>query len=314
MENTFEPVLGPEAYTDDWYQARRKTIGASEASAVLGWSKYKQPLDVYNSKLNPDGGQGGVMSEAMQRGKDFEAVCLLKYGRRVGGTVYHDVPMLIHPDHKFMSSTPDALWCEGSVNFDKLPWSYSLDYIPVEAKTTEVEREYGNEGTSEIPACYIIQSQQHMAVTGKKRCDVPVLMGFRLKLYVVERNQDIIEALLLAEKEIIERVENNDPPEINWEHPKTLELVTSLYDVTNETLMLSEENCERWLEVEKIKEQRRGLDERERSLKALIQGEMENCGVGRMMDGREIVRSKQKRGAYEVAACEFVTLRCRNQK
>ena len=251
------PIEGPVAYSDEWYQARKKTIGASEAAACLGMSGFAQPLDVFLSKKSDDGGKNGKMNDAMQRGKDFEPICLMLYGRNLGGTLHTEVPMLIHPDYPFMSATPDALW--SGDNIGKLDWSYNLDYIPVEAKTTEMFDGWGSEGTDEIPPCYIIQSQQHMAVTGKERCDVPVLNGFNYKLYHVHRDQEIIDTLVSVESEMIERVANDDPPEINWEHPKTPELVTRMHKVTEKDMALPAEFCEKWLEMETLKSNAREM-------------------------------------------------------
>ena len=44
------PVTGPMSYTKEWYEARKKTIGASESAKVLGMSRYGQALDVFVEK------------------------------------------------------------------------------------------------------------------------------------------------------------------------------------------------------------------------------------------------------------------------
>jgi len=304
-----QPILGARAYTKRWFKSRRKTVGASEAAAVLGMSKWRQPLDVYQSKID---GDQVTPNKAMKRGHDFEAQCLKMYSDRVGGSLYDKVPMLIHPDHEFMSATPDAIWINDlSVKGKSI---FAADYIPVEAKTTESMDEWGAEGTSEIPTDYVIQAQQHMAVTDTARCDVPVLFGFPFKLYVVERNEDIIAALVDAEKELIERVANEDPPEINWEHPRTPELVKRMYEVTEAVIELSDEMCERWLEMEGLRDQRGKLDKQIELIKAEATHEMGAAGIARMRDGRELVRKKQRREAYSVEARDVTSLRCRKQK
>ena len=40
------PVVGALPYTDEWFESRKKTIGASEAAAVCGISRDSQPLEI----------------------------------------------------------------------------------------------------------------------------------------------------------------------------------------------------------------------------------------------------------------------------
>ena len=44
------PIIGPKSYTKAWWNKRNKTIGASEAAAIMGMSRWSMPYDVYKKR------------------------------------------------------------------------------------------------------------------------------------------------------------------------------------------------------------------------------------------------------------------------
>ena len=300
------PIVGPEAYTDEWFEARRSSIGASEAAAICGMSRWQQPLDVYKTK---QGASDTRESDEMHRGKLLEPAVLDWYQSKVGGYLFSP-PLLIHPVHDFMCATPDALWTTQDIG--NLPWSYSLDYIPIEAKTSGVKGEWGEEGTDDIPQEYVMQTQHQMAVTGAERCDVPVLgHNLNFKLYVVKRNQELIDSIVEASREMMERVANNDPPEPNWTHPKTYELIRQVYGVSEGAVQLTEDASELWAEAERLVKESNRLKRGAELNKAKVLHEMGENGIGHLVDGRHLIRKVIKREARQMKASEYVTLRCK---
>ena len=300
------PTVGPEAYTDEWFEKRRSSIGASEAAAICGLSRWQQPLDVYKTKK---GASDTKESDEMHRGKLLEPAVLEWYHGKVGGTIFNP-PLLIHPVHDFMCATPDALWTPEKTG--KLPWSYSCSYIPVEAKTSGKGSDWGEEGTDDIPQEYIMQAQHQMAVTNTARCDVPVLdQNLKFKLYIVNRNQELIDSIIEASREMMERVANNDPPEPNWSHPKTYELIRQVHGVTEGTVQLTEETSELWAEAERLIKESNRLRRGAEINKAKVLHEMGENGIGHLVDGRHLIRKVIKREAKQMKASEYVTLRCK---
>ena len=272
-------------------------------------SRYTQPLDIYNRKLNP--GDIEKPNEAMQRGHRFESTVLDWYEEQVGGRLFSS-PMLIHPEHEFLSATPDALWVEKDPG--KLPFSYQMDFTPIEAKTSQSKEEWGFEGSDDIPQEYIMQAQQQMAVTDTKSCDVPVLFSnFNFKLYTVERNDDLIQLIIESAGEMIERIRDRKPPEPNWQHPKTYELIRQVYGVSEGNVSLTEEASRLWLEAESLTKQAGELNKKAKENKAKILHEMGENGIGHLADGRHLIRKKVKREARQVRASEYVTLRCKKE-
>ena len=306
LDVSSKPVLGPEAYTKEWFDKRRNAIGASEAAAICGMSRWQQPLDVYKNKKD---GEANRESDEMHRGKLLEPAVLDWYHGKVGGSIFSP-PLLIHPVYDFICATPDALWSGEKIG--KLPWSYSLDYIPVEAKTSGKGEGWGEEGTDDIPQEYIMQTQHQMAVTNADRCDVPVLShNLKFKLYVVQRNQELIDSIIEASKEMMERVANNDPPEPNWSHPKTYELIRQVHGVSKGSIQLTDDASELWAEAERLTKESGRLKRAAEVNKAKVLHEMGENGIGHLVDGRHLIRKVVRREARQMKASEYVTLRCK---
>ena len=307
------PEVGPAPYTPGWYEARKSTIGASEAAAVCGLSRYAQPLEIYNRKkkdLKPE-----PQTKAQRRGHVFEDATLTLYSDRVGGTLLKTTPMLVHPTWKFMSATPDAIWMPDVLERDpNLLQVLKSQSIPVDAKTTMHWNEFGEEGTDDIPQEYVMQAQQQMAVTGAPRCDLPVLKNMDVSIYSVVRNDELIGHIMEAEKEMMERLGNNDPPAPNWEHPKTYDIIRSMYDVTETSKEMADESAGMWLEASALSEQKNRLEKAIKALKAQVLDEMGDCAVGNLPNGGQLVRKTIKREAREVAASEYVRLTFRKER
>ena len=306
-----QPRFGPEAYSDEWWRMRANCFGASEAAAVCGVSRWDQPLGVYAKKSGSiNEAKGDQDNEAFERGHRFEPTTLKWYHDKLGGSMVRP-PLLIHPEHDFMVATPDALWAQTEIG--SLPWSYNLDYIPVDAKTTLHKGDFGSEGTDDIPQEYVMQAQQQMAVTDAERCDLPVLFrDFTFRLYTVRRNDDLIKLILEGEREMMDRLLNNDPPDPDWTHPKTYNIIKEIHNVVNDDAVeLCEHATERWFEIEDMQEQVRELNKSIKSEKARVLNDMGDAGMGLLQDGRVLVRKKIKREAHEVKASEYVTLRCK---
>ena len=310
------PIIGPKAYTKSWWKKRNTTIGASEASAVMGLSRYSQPYDVYRKKAFTAGNEylGAVREKAFRRGHALEEFVLNEYHLLVGGSIRYPVPMLIHPKYEFMSATPDALWTDVILSRPvSMQAILKEPYIPVDAKTAARSEGFGEEGTEEIPQEYIIQAQQQMAVTGASRCDMAVLIdgtNYNVRLYPILRNDDIIGSMVSAEHELMERIKDKNPPEPDWAHPRTYDVVRQISGVTEEAVEMSSEASDLWQEIEQLAQKKSEIESAIKTKRAKVLYEMGEAGVGSLPDGRRLVRKKIKRQAKEIAACEYVKLTC----
>lgn len=205
---------------------RPVVIGASEAAAAMGLSKYQSPLELYlvkRGEYEPEVSR--EQRERMEFGSFLEPLILERYQNRVrpGGFTTR-YPMLFSKTHQFCAATPDAI-----ATSDKgTRWA-------VDAKCTnhrmydpsgEDETAFGEDGSDQVPIDYLIQAQQQCFVLGVDRVDFPVLFdATTLRIYTVWRDDSLIESMLAAEAELCRRIVAGDPPEPTMSHSTTLELL-----------------------------------------------------------------------------------------
>lgn len=180
----------------EWLKNRQTGIGGSDVAAILGLSKWKSPLDVYNDKLEENPVEES--NPSIEWGNRLEPVIRQKYADATGKTVTIPNQTFRHPDHPFMIANVDGLLPDGSV---------------LEIKTARTGAEWGEEGTDEIPEYYLTQVQHYMAVLGAKRCDIAVLIGASdFRIYHVDFDPEVAAMLIEEEKAFWQRVVTRNPP------------------------------------------------------------------------------------------------------
>jgi predicted phage-related endonuclease len=252
------PIPGPQAYSDEWFKlrvfdpervGREVLFGASRAGNVI-----ENPLEEFlyytARKERP------AANELMEVGLLMEPVVLEIHRRRTGYKLRTGLPMYFHGDKNrwFMAATPDAEACEEDA--PEYVWG-------VDAKTTSDHmvlkegldmHKYGTEGTDNVPMHVLWQCVQQCDVMNYPYIDVPVLVGRRYKAYRVYPDSTLIETLVAAEKELAERIINDDPPPPTWSHPRTRECLQALYGMEKGLVHpLSDMNFSRWCSVARRK-------------------------------------------------------------
>lgn len=296
---------GPEPNTEEWHAFRRTGFGASEAAAIVGCDPYNTAFHIYQRKIGAVDDQ--FDNAAMRLGRKLEPVVVSEFVERTDIRVLQaPCPVLRHSAHEFMLATPDAL-----LETDEL----------LECKTTnfrmanrwESEEENANhEGSDWMPDWIMCQVQQQLAVTGRQVCHVAALFdGRTLRLRRVERNDRIIAAIIAAEAELWERVQNRDAPEPNWEHARTLELMRDLFDLReSKTVAFDDELVRVALRFGKVKEHIKSLEKRKDALHSRILHAMGDAEIG-CLPGHELLmkRIPVKGSTYTVVKDSSVQLR-----
>jgi hypothetical protein len=146
---------------------------------------------------------------------------------------------------------------------------------PIEMKTALQRWEWGEPGTNDIPGQYLAQAQWQMAVAGSacKRVLVPVqfMQPWETAIYVVERNDDDITFMIKRAREFMDRVENRQPPPIDWSPETSVALRQQYGWVPDTTYTAPKTIAARYiaaLRAEKLAEQRRGKLQNELLAKA----------------------------------------------
>ena len=182
---------------EDWLKARTTGIGGSDVAAILGLSKWKTPLQVYQEKRGELAPQDD--NDAMRWGRYLEPVVRQAYADETGREVRVPTDMVRHPLYAHMLANLDG---------------FTDDRRVFEAKTARTGEGWGEPGSDEIPHPYLLQVQHYMEVTGFEVADVAVLIGGSdFRLYEVPADRELQEMLIDAEAEFWERVTKGEPPE-----------------------------------------------------------------------------------------------------
>jgi putative phage-type endonuclease len=186
---TFDPV------------ARKLGIGASEAAAALGLSRYKSPLDIYISKtteyLNPQ-----YDSPQTARGRMLEPVVLNMYEAEVATLLARNPKTITSTEYPFMFASLDAIRAD--------------DGRPVDAKTAGqyVAYEWGALGTDDVPQEYLIQVTHQMIVMKKDIGDLAALITLDdFRPFTFARDKELSEMIVEGLANFWRRVEKREAPE-----------------------------------------------------------------------------------------------------
>lgn len=164
---------------------RTKFLGGSDAAGILGLSRWETPLSIWAKKTN----QGQVNEEEtlpQKLGKKLEPIVGELFTEATGLKLRRVTEHKVHPTYPFLAAQIDFY----VVGDDSI----------CECKTASgwKAKEWAED---EIPQEYIIQGMHQMAVTGKKKCYVAVLIGGNqeFKVKELQRDEDLIRQLIQKE-------------------------------------------------------------------------------------------------------------------
>jgi putative phage-type endonuclease len=158
-------------------EARRDWIGASEAAAVLGIHPQRSAYEVWAEKvgdLKPFDG-----NKYTDAGTRFERA-VLDWAEEELGDLHRNVPARLAGLP--LGSTLDALTIGGGV--------------PVEAKTAgllgPLPDGWGDEGTDQVPDCYLVQCQMQMLCTDAEAAFLAAFLhGRGFQMFKINRSEKI---------------------------------------------------------------------------------------------------------------------------
>jgi len=277
--------------TAEQIEERRGWMGASDIAAIAGLNPYANAHDVY---LEKTGRLTPASSEAMNAGSRFETP-VLDWAEEELGPLERDL-LLPAPDGLPIVARLDAMLHE--------------DRAPVEAKTGGLfgpidSTLWGDEGTDEVPAPYIVQVQIQMFCSGACRGHLAAFLGGRgFRMYQIDRADDLIETLVeRAVKFWTDCVQADTPPTDIAPH---IETVKRLYRKSGVEVEIAPELVAAWHEAAADAKAHQELADvaKARLLAALGDGE-----VGLAGDIGRVTYYEQTRKAHEVAESTFRVLR-----
>ena len=181
---------------EEWLALRHKYIGGSDAAAVVGMNAYVSPYTLWAEKTGRlPGFEGNLATEV---GTYLEEFVAQKFAQETGKKVRKSNQSWFNDQYPFAIA-----------NIDR---EIVGEDAGLEIKTTS-EMNLKKFKSGEYPANYYVQIVHYLAVTGKQRWYLAVLIGNReFKWFTIERDEDEIQALMSAEADFWEKVKTNTPP------------------------------------------------------------------------------------------------------
>lgn len=197
---------------EEWIERRRKSIGGSDAAAVVGLNAFVSQYSLWAEKAGKVPGFSGNL--ATEVGTYMEEFVAQKFAKETGKRVRRCNNIIYNPDFPF-----------AHVNIDR---DIVGEDAGLECKTTDSlnMKKFKN---GEYPSNYYVQCVHSMAITGAKRWYLAVLIGNRdFKIFTIERDENEIAALMEAEKAFWWFVQHDTPPAPDGSSATT-ETIKALY-------------------------------------------------------------------------------------
>lgn len=187
--------------TEQEIVARKAFVGASDVAACIGLNPWRTPLQVWLDKRGL--GEPFSGNEFTKAGDDLEPMIAQRYERENKVKLIKG-KMTLHKDVKIASCTPDYLLEDG---------------CPVQIKASfpatkyDLEDKWGDAPFGHIPDQYAAQVAWEMSVLDVPRADLAVLInGYDFRVYHLERDGEVEDALIEKALEFWKYVETDTPP------------------------------------------------------------------------------------------------------
>lgn len=282
-------------------QLRRRYIGSSDAPCLFGADPFKTAADLWLMKTGR--AEDAETNDAMRRGNFLEPAIIAWAEEHLGRPLRRTGLFVRRPDCDELCANLDAF----------LP---PCDVAPggavIEAKTASTATnpdEWGEAGSDEVPERVIIQNHHAMWLVGQpcRVAFVPVLLPvfgrFDFRMYRVERNDELAEAIAAEGRRFKrEYVDGNTPP------PDVLPSLEVLKRVRREPATVEDvpdDVVDAWIAERAA---RLDAEKREEAAQAALLAAMKSAEGGRHSGGL-VTYLETHRKAYAVEAKSYRQLR-----
>jgi predicted phage-related endonuclease len=174
---------------ESWAVSRVGGLGGTDVTAILGMSKWRHPIDVWQAKVDPQS-VPAIDSEILWFGRALEPVIRARYAIRFNCKVVDPRDIGTY----FPNSTQ---WEDQTLVKGREPWMLGAadGWIPSVKHGLEVKNvgfktdEWGEEGTDSIPAAYLCQCSWYNIVYESRGWNLaPLFSGHTLSQYHIPRD------------------------------------------------------------------------------------------------------------------------------
>ncbi len=195
-----------------WLEERRKGVGGSDASSIIGLNPWSSPYTVWADKLGKLPPKED--NEPMRLGRDLEDYVAKRFTEKTGKKVRRENAILYNSDFPFAHANVDRMVVGEDAG--------------LECKTTSIMnlKRFKN---GSYPDNYYVQCVHYLMVTGCQRWYLGVLvLGEGFYDFVIERDEEEIAALAKSEEDFWEYVKSKTPPETDGKE-STAKSILALY-------------------------------------------------------------------------------------
>lgn len=266
---------------DEWLQLRSKYIGGSDAAAVVGLNAFSSPYSLWAEKTGRIPGFAGNL--ATEVGTFLEEFVAQKFAQETGKKVRKS-------NQSFFNS--DYPWAIANIDREIVGEDAGL-----EIKTTDsLNLKKFKDG--EYPSNYYAQMVHYLAVTGKKRWYLAVLIGNKeFKWFTLERDEDEIAALMSAEEAFWDHVKSDTPPAVDGTQA-TSGAITTIYADNDDSICDLSAFSSNLREYTALKKQIKDLEEMAEEAANRIKAFMGESGKGEC-DGFKVSWKTQTRRTFD---------------
>jgi putative phage-type endonuclease len=180
----------------DFTWDRTKYIGGSDIGAILGLSKYRTPLQVWQEKTGQDCAKQDSLP--LRFGSFAEDFVASEYARATGLSVITHSEPFIHREHPFLSGHIDRFVLNPDTTLMDVEGKLNTATL-LECKTANpfTKGEWGEVGSDEVPMSYLVQCAWYMLLTGCTKSDLAVLFSNAdFRIYSIAKDRELENLLL----------------------------------------------------------------------------------------------------------------------
>lgn len=288
----------------EFLAARQSGIGGSDIATLMGINPFSTKLELYLEKRGEIAPRKDT--SRTKAGRVMETVIASMVSERTGQKLRRVNRTLRHPKHDFLIAHIDRDVVGQKKGVEIKNVSPRLGYL------------WGKDGVpDQIAEYYLPQPHHYMLVMDYPAFDVAAYFGGDdLRLYPMERDREMDEMIIgLAHDFWHNHVLKGIPPEPDFEHPTTRDMLRRANVATNGKEVIADEMIRHWAAV--ARDAAAKAAEYEKAANIAINHLLHFMGEAdtlRLDDALVFERKKVKRKGYEVTPAEYIQTRFKTRR